>query len=414
MLQSNGGGWSGMLQGLLGGGMYDDAGLTEEEKERLRRQAMMASGAAMLQGSGWSQTPITTGQAMGAGMQAGQQAHGDGAQRMMQLRGQQAKAAQERAALEAQKQLQAMIESGAPIDEKMAVRLVSANPALSNTVQQLLKNRAPAKAATPMSVAAKQLVDAGYTYGTPEFQEAMKVSLEEAKKAKAKGGSSKTPERWVTIPASELQRYNLPAGTVAQVSEKTGQIKILAKPAKAEEGADGGMNPRQKAGTDLRAEAFANYASQLTGTPVAELRGMSREDLQAHIIKNGKRTVQGGIARMISGIPFVGDGIVKLANPDLQPYANQAASGQAMVNNPSGPITGADQNAAQTQMPSAEMPLEVQAEMLARGIATANAASAPAGNQPRVPIPQTQADYDALPSGAEYIDPDDGKRYRKP
>jgi hypothetical protein len=201
---------------------------------------------------------------------------------------------------------------------------------------------------------------------------------------------------------------------VAQVSEKTGQIKILAKPAKAEEGADGGMNPRQKAGTDLRAEAFANYASQLTGTPVAELRGMSREDLQAHIIKNGKRTVQGGIARMISGIPFVGDGIVKLANPDLQPYANQAASGQAMVNNPSGPITGADQNAAQTQMPSAEMPLEVQAEMLARGIATANAASAPAGNQPRVPIPQTQADYDALPSGAEYIDPDDGKRYRKP
>ena len=31
-----------------------------------------------------------------------------------------------------------------------------------------------------------------------------------------------------------------------------------------------------------------------------------------------------------------------------------------------------------------------------------------------ITTPQTQADYDALPSGAVYIDPDDGKQYRKP
>lgn len=30
------------------------------------------------------------------------------------------------------------------------------------------------------------------------------------------------------------------------------------------------------------------------------------------------------------------------------------------------------------------------------------------------PTPQTQAEFDALPAGAEYIDPDDGKLYRKP
>ncbi len=30
------------------------------------------------------------------------------------------------------------------------------------------------------------------------------------------------------------------------------------------------------------------------------------------------------------------------------------------------------------------------------------------------PTPQTQADFDALPSGALYVDPDDGKTYRKP
>ena len=37
---------------------------------------------------------------------------------------------------------------------------------------------------------------------------------------------------------------------------------------------------------------------------------------------------------------------------------------------------------------------------------------APADTGPT--IPQTQADFDALPSGAIYIDPDDGKHYRKP
>ncbi|MCH7498869.1 MAG: hypothetical protein IH886_02495 [Nitrospinae bacterium] len=31
-----------------------------------------------------------------------------------------------------------------------------------------------------------------------------------------------------------------------------------------------------------------------------------------------------------------------------------------------------------------------------------------------LPTPQTQAEFKALPSGAEYIDPDDGRRYRKP
>lgn len=31
-----------------------------------------------------------------------------------------------------------------------------------------------------------------------------------------------------------------------------------------------------------------------------------------------------------------------------------------------------------------------------------------------IPTPQTQADFDALPSGSLYIDPEDGKQYRKP
>lgn len=36
------------------------------------------------------------------------------------------------------------------------------------------------------------------------------------------------------------------------------------------------------------------------------------------------------------------------------------------------------------------------------------------GGSGSLPRPQTQADFDALPSGATYIDPDDGQTYRKP
>lgn len=36
------------------------------------------------------------------------------------------------------------------------------------------------------------------------------------------------------------------------------------------------------------------------------------------------------------------------------------------------------------------------------------------GEQGAIPMPNTQADYGALPSGSIYIDPEDGKQYRKP
>lgn len=77
------------------------------------------------------------------------------------------------------------------------------------------------------------------------------------------------------------------------------------------------------------------------------------------------------------------------------------------------------------QMPSLEMPPEVNERTLTElnlflrdlGNAYANL------NTGKVPIPdaaaqvatpQTEADYNALPSGAMFVDPDDGKTYRKP
>ena len=79
----NGGG----LSALFGGGMLDpewEASLTEEQRRRLQREAMMASGSELLAASGYSQVPITLGQALGVGMQAGRQAYQGGASAMQQ------------------------------------------------------------------------------------------------------------------------------------------------------------------------------------------------------------------------------------------------------------------------------------------------------------------------------------------
>lgn len=56
-------------------------------------------------------------------------------------------------------------------------------------------------------------------------------------------------------------------------------------------------------------------------------------------------------------------------------------------------------------------------EKMRREIAEEKAASAAAPSavaEPSLPTPQTEAEFNALPSGTQYIDPDDGQTYRKP
>ena len=59
--------------GLLFGGM--DGGLseylTDEQRQAMQRQAMMSAAAALLKSSGRSTTPISIGQALGQGLEAG-------------------------------------------------------------------------------------------------------------------------------------------------------------------------------------------------------------------------------------------------------------------------------------------------------------------------------------------------------
>jgi hypothetical protein len=133
-------------------------------------------------------------------------------------------------------------------------------------------------------------------------------------------------------------------------------------------GADGEtLNARQRTGVAMTQDAAVNYAVNVTGLPKAEIEKMSPAQVEAAIIKRGGRVLQGGTARIVSGLPVVGDfasTFVAAANADLLGPAAQGAAGIANLQNPSGTITGADLTAAGTQFPNAMMPIETQAQMI--------------------------------------------------
>jgi hypothetical protein len=133
-------------------------------------------------------------------------------------------------------------------------------------------------------------------------------------------------------------------------------------------GADGEtLNARQRTGVAMTQDAAVNYAVNVTGLPKAEIEKMSPAEVEAAIIKRGGRVLQGGTARIVSGLPVVGEfasTLVAASNADLLGPAAQGAAGIANLQNPSGTITGADLTAAGTQFPNAMMPIETQAQMI--------------------------------------------------
>jgi len=67
----------GLLGDLFGGGTSPlSEYLTPQQQEAMSRQALMSTAAALLQAGGPSATPISLGQALGAGLQAGTSSYG--------------------------------------------------------------------------------------------------------------------------------------------------------------------------------------------------------------------------------------------------------------------------------------------------------------------------------------------------
>lgn len=150
-------------------------------------------------------------------------------------------------------------------------------------------------------------------------------------------------------------------------------------------GGEGGdapsMNGRQMAGAAMQREAILNQVSTQTGAPRSEVerllasgdpaRGLTGPQAVADLLKRkGNRLFQG---RLLGNIPLLSE----WANQDVAPYSEGAARGQAMINDPAGPITNPDVEGARAMVPSFRQPVAVQANLVESMLRGASGAAAP-------------------------------------
>lgn len=128
------------------------------------------------------------------------------------------------------------------------------------------------------------------------------------------------------------------------------------------------LNGRQLAGTAMQREAILNQVATQTNTNRAEverllregdpMRGMTGPQAVAELMRQkGGRLLQG---RILGSIPLISE----WANQDVAPYGEGAARGQAMINDPAGPITNPDVEGARAMVPSFRQPIGVQANLV--------------------------------------------------
>jgi hypothetical protein len=132
-------------------------------------------------------------------------------------------------------------------------------------------------------------------------------------------------------------------------------------------GAPGAGNERQQSGRQMTRSAALQYAANITGEPLSKIQRMSPVEIEDLMRRKGGRVLQGAPARMLSGLPLVGDfgkAVIESANADLMAPANQGGAGIAMQQNPTGAITAADVDAGRAQFPNAMYRIDVQAQMI--------------------------------------------------
>lgn len=168
--------------------------------------------------------------------------------------------------------------------------------------------------------------------------------------------------------------------------------------------AGGGMNGRQIAGTSIQREMVLNQVAAQTGTARSEVnrllaegdpeRGLTGPQAVADLMRTkGERFFQG---RILGNIPLLSE----WANQDSSPYSEGAARGQAMINDPTGPITNSDVEGARVTVPNFRQPIGVQSnlvESLLRSSMPAasdvfSGATPPPGGTP-APAPGTRRRY---------------------
>lgn len=209
-------------------------------------------------------------------------------------------------------------------------------------------------------------------------------------------GVSRTPEEQaaLTTAAQEQAKINAEMGAYAQKTgleaERAGAVEGAKVNAKA--GAERADAQRTKSDALRVYEAgMKGLTSGLAGTITGPVAG------RIPAITTGQQTAEGAIAAMA---------------PILKQMFRTAGEGS---------FTDSDQQLLMEMLPKRTDTPETRAAKLANidTIVRAKLGAGPgASASSRLPDaiarPQTEADFAALPSGATYIDPDDGKTYRKP
>ncbi len=127
------------------------------------------------------------------------------------------------------------------------------------------------------------------------------------------------------------------------------------------------LNARQQSGVNMTRDAAYTYASNLTGMSKEELQKKSPAEIEQLIKERGGRVLQGGTARMLAGLPVIGDfarTFVEAQNADLIGPSTTGGAGIAMLQNPAGPISSSDVTTGIMQFPNAMLPAPVQAQMI--------------------------------------------------
>lgn len=172
-------------------------------------------------------------------------------------------------------------------------------------------------------------------------------------------------------PQPTLRQVRLPDGRVQDMWIAPGQTTGTSVGApytpKGEGGAGETLNARQQSGVNMTRDAAYTYTSNLTGVSVEKLKTMTPVEIERLISTRGGRVLQGGTARMISSLPIVGDlgrSIVESSNADLIGPSTTGGAGIAMLQNPTGPITGPDVDIGIRQFPNPMLPAPVQGQMI--------------------------------------------------
>lgn len=231
-------------------------------------------------------------------------------------------------------------------------------------------------------------------------------------------------DTFAPLTSDEIQQAGLPPGTVAQRNLTTGQVAIISRPVAPAgfrfktdgtlEPIPGGPKPAGAAATEDERKAagwvnqarnaFANMERALHDDPQANEPGFLETYIPVDEIAN--RTRSDARQRYVNGASSFSEAALRAATGA---GVNKEEAEQKIRELT--PQRGDTAGVREQKRAAMEVYLKSLEQRAGRALQPSDSSRAAAAGPAR---PTTDADFAALPSGAIYIDPDDGRTYRKP